>query len=55
MQRQPDISLAQKVLDWQPKISRKKGMKKTYEFFKSLSQEDLNKSEHKDFSKHFNK
>ena len=52
LQRQPDISLAKKILDWQPKVSREEGMKRTYTFFKSLSKEELNKSEHKDFSKH---
>ena len=52
LQRQPDIELARKILNWEPKVSRKEGMKKTYEYFKSLSQEELTKSEHKDFSKH---
>ena len=52
MQRQPDISLAKKELGWEPKVGRKEGMRKTYEFFKNLSQDELVKSEHKDFSKH---
>ncbi|QAA82185.1 SDR family oxidoreductase [Aequorivita sp. H23M31] len=52
LQREPDISRAKIVLDWEPKISREVGMKKTYEYFKSLSKEELLKSEHKDFSKH---
>lgn len=52
LQREPDISLAKKILDWEPKISREIGMKKTFEYFKGLTQEDLFKSEHKDFSKH---
>ncbi len=52
LQRQPDIELARKILNWEPKVSREEGMKKTYEYFKSLSQEELTKSEHKDFSKH---
>jgi dTDP-glucose 4,6-dehydratase len=54
MQRRPDISKAIKILGWQPQTSRAEGMKKTYDYFKSLSQEELNKSEHKDFSKHIN-
>jgi dTDP-glucose 4,6-dehydratase len=54
MQRRPDISKAIEILGWQPKTSRAEGMKKTYEYFKNLSQEELNKSEHKDFSKHIN-
>lgn len=34
--RQPDISLAKKLLDWEPKIDRAEGMKRTYEYFKEL-------------------
>ncbi|MGM0634653.1 MAG: UDP-glucuronic acid decarboxylase family protein [Bacteroidota bacterium] len=52
MQRQPDISKAKQVLGWEPKTNRSEGMKITYEYFKSLSEEELRKSEHKDFSKH---
>lgn len=52
MQRKPDISKAQEILGWEAKVSREVGMKKTYDYFKSLSQEQLYKSEHKDFSKH---
>lgn len=52
MQRQPDISKAKSLLDWEPKVPRHVGMEKTYEYFKNLSQEELFKSEHKDFSKH---
>ena len=33
-QRKPDISLAIKELDWEPKISLEKGLKQTIEFFK---------------------
>lgn len=50
LQRQPDISLAEKLLNWTPKVNRKEGMKVTFDYFKSLSKEDLYKSEHKDFS-----
>lgn len=52
LQRQPDISLAKKLLNWEPKVSREEGMFKTYQYFKSLSKEELHKSEHKDFTKH---
>jgi len=52
MQRKPDISLAKKLLGWEAKISRSEGMKRTYDYFKSLTKEQLHKSEHKDFSKH---
>ena len=52
MQRRPDISLAKKILDWEPKVSREEGMRKTFEYFKGLSKEELYRSEHKDFSEH---
>lgn len=52
LQRQPDISLAKKILNWEPKVGREEGMKKTFSYFKSLSKEELYKSEHKDFAKH---
>ena len=52
MQRRPDINLAKKVLGWEPKVSREEGMRKTFEYFKSLSKEELYRSEHKDFSEH---
>lgn len=52
MQRKPDISLAKKLLGWEAKVSRSQGMKRTYAYFKSLTKEQLHKSEHKDFSKH---
>ncbi|SFN56223.1 UDP-glucuronic acid decarboxylase family protein [Salegentibacter flavus] len=52
LQRQPDITRAKEILGWEPKVPREQGMKITYEYFKSLSPEDLKKSEHKDFSKH---
>jgi dTDP-glucose 4,6-dehydratase len=48
-QRQPDITLARKLLGWEPKITRQEGLKITYEYFKSLSHEQLFKKEHKDF------
>ena len=52
MQRKPDTSLAKKILGWEAKVPRNEGMKKTFEYFKSLTKEQLHKSEHKDFSKH---
>ena len=52
LQREPDITKAREILGWEPKISREEGMKRTYEYFKSLSKDELFKSEHKDFSKH---
>jgi dTDP-glucose 4,6-dehydratase len=35
-QRQPDISRAKELLKWEPKVSRSEGMKKTWEYFKTL-------------------
>jgi dTDP-glucose 4,6-dehydratase len=49
-QRQPDISLAKELLGWEPQVSRKEGLKKTYAYFKTLTQDELYKKEHKDFS-----
>src|SRR6187455_2580196 len=42
-QRQPDITKARELLGWQPTISRKDGLKITYEYFRSLAPEELNK------------
>lgn len=52
LQREPDITKAKEILGWEPKVSREEGMKKTFEYFKSISKEELFKSAHKDFSKH---
>jgi len=46
-QRQPDISRAKEILGWEPKISRAEGLKITYDYFKSLSPEELKKSAHR--------
>ena len=50
LQRQPDISRAKEILDWEPKVHRSEGLKKVYEYFKSLSPEELHQKEHRDFS-----
>ena len=42
-QRKPDISRAKELLGWEPKVSRKEGLAKTYEYFKALPQSDLYK------------
>ena len=52
LQRQPDISLAKKLLHWEPKVGRKEGMQKTFNYFKNLSEKELFKSAHRDFSNH---
>ena len=49
-QRQPDITRAKTVLGWEPSIDRAEGLKRTYAYFKTLSTEELHKSEHKDFA-----
>jgi len=54
LQRKPDISLAKNLLGWEPKIPRSHGMKITFQYFKSLTKEELYKKDHKDFSR-FNK
>jgi len=54
-QRQPNITLARKVLGWEPKVSRSEGLKITYEYFKSLSQENLYKKDHNDFKGYIKK
>jgi dTDP-glucose 4,6-dehydratase len=52
MQRCPDITKAKKVLNWEPKTDRKTGMQKTFDYFKSLSKEELFRQEHKNFDKY---
>ena len=52
LQRQPDITKAKDILDWEPKVGRTEGMQITFNYFKTLSAEELKKEEHKDFSKY---
>lgn len=40
-QRKPDITKAREILGWEPKVSRKEGLKITYEYFKSLPADEL--------------
>lgn len=42
-QRQPDITKAKEILDWEPKVGRADGLKKTYEYFKNLPKEEWTK------------
>ena len=51
-QRRPDITLAEKLLSWEPKVSRQEGLRITYEYFKSLSKEELYEKEHMNFDKY---
>lgn len=50
LQREPDITRAKEILGWEPKIQRAEGLKLVYDYFKSLSPEELQKKEHRDFS-----
>ena len=49
MQRQPDITRAKELLNWEPKVARTEGLKKTLAYFKSLPHDNLYKKEHKTF------
>jgi dTDP-glucose 4,6-dehydratase len=49
-QRQPDITRAKEILGWEPKVGREEGLRIVYEYFKSLSPEELHDKEHRDFS-----
>jgi dTDP-glucose 4,6-dehydratase len=52
-QRQPDITRARAILNWEPKVSRAEGLKITYDYFKSLPNERLyDEAHHKDFDKY---
>ncbi|MBC7947716.1 MAG: SDR family oxidoreductase [Chitinophagaceae bacterium] len=42
-QREPDITKAKQLLGWEPKVGRKEGLKITYEYFKSLQQDEWHK------------
>jgi dTDP-glucose 4,6-dehydratase len=48
-QRRPDNTKAKELLGWEPTVLRAEGLKITYEYFKSLSKEELNKKEHNNF------
>lgn len=46
-QRQPDITRARTLLGWEPKVQRAEGLRRTYEYFKGLSREELYNSAHR--------
>jgi dTDP-glucose 4,6-dehydratase len=50
VQRRPNISIAKKILGWEPKVSRQVGLVKTYEAFMSLPKELLYDNQHRQFS-----
>ncbi len=45
-QRKPDISLAKRLLNWEPKVDRADGLRITYDYFRSLPEEELYKEAH---------
>ena len=51
-QRKPDITRAKELLNWEPKVSRQEGLKLTYAYFCSLSDEELRHKEHNNFDKY---
>lgn len=50
-QRRPDISLARRILGWEPRISRSTGLRYTYEYFRSLPEEEVMKKDFEYFEK----
>ena len=51
-QRQPNIDKAREILNWEPKVARAEGLKITFEYFKSLSEEELYKKDHNSFEQY---
>ena len=47
VKRKPDITKAMKILNWKPLVSRKKGLENAFNYFKSLTLEELNKKDNK--------
>ena len=54
LKRRPNIDLALDILGWKPSISRKIGLKITYDYFCTLNRDELFKKDHQNFKK-FNK
>ncbi len=52
LRRRPSIEKAKELLNWEPKINRSEGLQITYDYFKSLTVEDLNRNVHKNFDKY---
>jgi dTDP-glucose 4,6-dehydratase len=48
-QRQPNITKAREILNWEPKVMREEGLKLTYDWFRSLPERDLLNKKHRDF------
>lgn len=54
-QRQPDITKARTLLGWEPKVDRKEGLKRTYAYFRSLSEDELRQTDHNNFDQYITK
>lgn len=54
-QRQPDITKARTLLGWEPKVDRKEGLKRTYSYFRSLSEDELRQTDHNNFDQYITK
>ncbi|MGB5369469.1 MAG: GDP-mannose 4,6-dehydratase [Flavobacteriaceae bacterium] len=52
LQRQPNISKAKKMLGWEPKMERSKGLKIVYDYFKAYRQEFYSKKRIGNFIRH---
>ncbi|MFT5821810.1 MAG: dTDP-glucose 4,6-dehydratase [Crocinitomix sp.] len=50
-QRQPDITKAREILNWEPQVGRAEGLKRTYTYFQSLTDAELNEKDHYNFDK----
>ena len=50
-QRRPDITKAREILGWEPQVGRAEGLRITYDYFKSLPDQEI---AHKDFT-YYNK
>ena len=50
-QRRPDITKARELLNWEPKVGRAEGLRITYDYFRSLPDQEI---KHKDFT-YYNK
>src|SRR5678816_1849789 len=42
-QRKPDITRAKAILEWEPKVHRSENLRKTYDYFKTLTSEEWSK------------
>ena len=52
LKRKPDITKAKEILNWEPKVTRKEGLKITLDYFKTLSSDELLEKEHYNFDKY---